>query len=141
MANQILINIRGRCLPQLAPGGTSPHVGLVLDAVKETLTKRLRKKGFDVEWSQQPGPQDLWVTITQIDPGNQFLRWLIPFLSPAIVSIQGQLNPPNSAPPVPFQIEQKAHFGLLGGTGQGMLKQCATEAAKRIGKIVVKSMK
>jgi hypothetical protein len=103
----------------------------VIEELKKTLEKRLMKKGIALRWTDESGTPELLVRVVQIDQGNQFLRYLLPFLSPTVLEVEGQVTVPGSDPR-PFHYVQKAQMGLFGGSARGMLKVCADRVAGKI---------
>ena len=108
-----------------------------LDLAHETLEKRLGKKGIGVNWSETAESADVSVRFVEIDKGNQFLRYMLPFIAPAVVEVEGHVSPGGSSGR-PFHFVQKAQVGILGGGAKSMLTVCASAAADKISKEILK---
>jgi hypothetical protein len=111
----------------------------VVEWVKGMMEKKLRKKGIALRWTNAWDSPELVVNLVEIDPGNQALRWLVPFVSPAVLAVEGKIALSGS-PPQSFHYVHKVHFGLFGGTPKSMLKICADRIAKKIIKFVLKTL-
>ena len=125
------------CTDAQAAPGSFVLAQNVVESFRTRLGRRLLKKGIAVQWNAEAAGTELMVRIVTIDPGNQFLRWLLPFVAPAVVQIEGQLGP-SSPNPQPFQYTHRAHFGLAGGPSRGMLRTCAHGIADKIARDVVR---
>ena len=90
----------------------------ITEELKTNVEKRLLKKGVAVRWNNQEAASDLVIRVVAMDQGNQFLRWLLPFIAPAVLEVEGQVGLDGSAPR-PFHYNQRAQMGLLGGSGAG----------------------
>lgn len=104
------------------------------------LEKRLLKKGVGLNWVDEHASPDLLLRIVEINQGNQFLRWLLPFIAPATLEIEGQVAV-ESATPQQFHYVQRTQFGLLGGSARSMLMVCAQRVSERIANDVSRSLK
>ena len=111
----------------------------IVAALKKRLEKRLGKKGIGVNWSETAESSDVSVRFVEIDQGNQFLRWMLPFLAPAVVEVEGHVSPGGSSPRS-FHFVQKAQVGLLGGGAKSMLTVCASRVADKISTEVLKAV-
>jgi len=109
----------------------------LVDEMKNRIEKRLLKKNIAVQW-QTSGAAALQIHLVAVNQGNQFLRWLIPFVAPAVFDVQGQIAVGGNQPQ-PFHYIQKAHFGLFGGSPRYMLKVCTRRAADKIAKDVARA--
>jgi hypothetical protein len=112
----------------------------ILKDLKSEVEKRLSKKGISVEWIDATQTPELALRLVRIDEGNQLLRYLLPFLAPAVVAIEGQVSV-DSQEPREFQSTRRAHFGLFGGTAKAMLHVCNVQVAKDITKAVTKALR
>ena len=102
--------------------------------MRDRIAKQLGKQGYRISWGTA---NDSAVILTvAMEPGNQFMRWLLPFSSPAVVNIQGRINVPLSQQT--FTAKGSAHFGLFGGSPTGMLKVAGGVAAGSIAKQILK---
>jgi hypothetical protein len=111
----------------------------ILDRFVKALAKPLGKKGITLSPAQDPAAAALRVRFVQIEQGNQFLRYLLPFLSPAFIEIEADLV--NQGTVVEsFHYRQNAQVGLFGGTATGMLNVCADRVANRLAKGILKKM-
>ena len=111
----------------------------VVQAFKEGLATRLRKKGVNLIWSDKAEGAALTIRIVQVDRGNQFLRWFLPFLAPAVVEAEAQIAIPG-APDRPFHDVQKAHFAIFGGSAKYMLKVCAGRLAGNLAGTILRAV-
>jgi len=111
----------------------------VVQELKNALDKKLLKKGIALLWREESDSPELYIRVIEINQGNQFLRWLLPFIAPAVLEIEGQVAVSGTRPQ-PFHYVQKAQVGLAGGSGRGMLKVCAQRAADKIVKDVLISL-
>ncbi len=104
------------------------------------LGNRLEKKGIGLEWSEETANPELYIRVVAMNPGNQLLRYLIPFVSPAVLEVEGHVAIGGARPQV-FHHLQKAHVGIFGGSAKGMLKACAQGVAAKIAADVFRSQK
>jgi hypothetical protein len=112
---------------------SSPHVGDgVRVKIADELTKQLRSAGRTLKWMQQPNGASLVIRLIQVEAGNQFLRYMIPFASPAVVEIEGDLLLPAGLQS--FHMIRKTHFSILGGGGGYMTRVCAARLAAGVRK-------
>ena len=111
----------------------------ILQDLKAEIEKRLGKKGVTVEWLDATQAPELAMNLVRIDEGNQMLRYMVPFLAPAVVAIEGQVTV-DSREPREFQCTRRAHFGLFGGQAKAMLHVCNVQIAKDIAKAVTKAL-
>lgn len=111
----------------------------ITSEMKKNIEKRLLKKGVTLRWNDEEAGSDLVVRVVAMDQGNQFLRWLLPFIAPAVLEVEGQVGLDGSAPK-PFHYNQRAQMGLLGGSAQGMLKVNAQRVGHKIADDVLRSM-
>lgn len=109
------------------------------EEMKKVLEKRLLKKGIALQWMEQSESPELLIRVVEINEGNQFLRWLLPFISPAALEVEGEISMGGAACQ-PFHYVQKAQMGLFGGSARGMLKVCATRVADKIARDVLKAL-
>ncbi len=103
----------------------------VVEELKKTLEKKLMKKRVALRWTDESVTSEVLVRVVEIDQGNQFLRYLLPFIAPALLEVEGQVAVTGSSPR-PFHYVQKAQVGLFGGSAKGMLKTCAERVAGKI---------
>lgn len=103
------------------------------------IEKKLMKKGIRIAWNGDSTGANLKIRFVEMDQGNQFLRWLLPFISPAVMELEGEFALAG-AEPVPFHCKKKAHIGVFGGSGQGMLTSCAAGLAGDIASIVTRQI-
>ena len=108
--------------------------------MRTKIEQRLLKKGVAVRWNNQEAGSELAIRVVAINEGNQFLRWLLPFFSPALLEVEGQIGISGSSPKQ-FHYTQRAHVGLFGGSAKGMLKVNAQRVAAKIAGDVLKSLK
>jgi hypothetical protein len=119
--------------------GAAPTAGsfdpmALLNHFKARLEKKLTKKGRQIFWIQDTPQISIGLFF---EPGNQLLRYLVPFISPAVCNAQAVWQ---TAPGRVERLDARgaAHFGLFGGSAQGMLKVAATVAADRMAKQLLK---
>jgi hypothetical protein len=108
--------------------------------LKASLEKRLLKKGVAVRWSEGEKNSELFVRIVEMNQGNQLLRYLLPFIAPAYIEVEGRSAIAGSSPQ-PLHYLQRAQMGILGGAARSMLKVCAQQLADKIAKEVLRSLK
>lgn len=111
----------------------------ILQDLKVEIEKRLGKKGITVQWLDATQSPELAMSLLRIDEGNQLLRYLVPFLAPAIVEIEGQVRV-DSQEPREFRSTRRANFGLFGGSPKGMLHACNVQVAKDVSNAVTKAL-
>lgn len=81
---------------------------------------------------------DLVIEFITIEQGNQLLRYLLPFISPAYIELDVKLSGSDSKP-LERTYKQTSQVGLFGGSGSGMLNVAVDRIAKRIVKDVLKA--
>ncbi len=112
----------------------------VVGQLKKTLEKKVLKKGVAVRWTDESGNPDVLIRVVEINQGNQFLRYLLPFISPAYIEVEGQVAATGFTSR-PFHYVQKAQVGLFGGSARGMLKVCADRVSGKIAADILKALK
>jgi hypothetical protein len=112
----------------------------ITSEIKTTLEKRLLKKGVAVQWSEQETTSELQIRVVEMNQGNRFLRYLLPFIAPAFLEVEGQIALADSSPQQLHYI-QRAQIGLFGGSARGMLKVCAQGIAAKIARDALRSLK
>ncbi len=112
-------------------------VSPILQRFQQSLEKRLRKSGTSILWQPVGDRCQLVIWFLLIDQGNQFLRWLVPFCSPARIRIEGAFSADGS-PAQRFVHERRADFGLAGGAAPYMLGVCADRLAKDVAKDILR---
>jgi len=131
MSRDVSKTISSCCTAQGAALNLSFDVSEVVQELKSALEKKLLKKGIALRWTDEAVGSEVIIRIISIEQGNQFLRWLLPFIAPAVLEVEGQVAV-GSAKPEPFHYVQRAQIGLAGGSAKGMLKVCATRTADKI---------
>ncbi len=111
----------------------------VISPLCENISKRLSKKGVGVQWGPETPTTILVLRVVVMDQGNQLLRYLLPFISPAVLEVEGHIRVGNGAPK-PIHVVKKAHFGLFGGSPVGMLKTCGSQIAAKVAKETLASL-
>lgn len=111
----------------------------VVEELRTTLEKKLLKKHIALRWTDEAATPEVLVRVVEIDQGNQFLRYLLPFIAPAVLEVEGQVAVTGSGPR-PFHYVQKAQIGLFGGSAKGMLKNCAERVAGKIAGEVLEAL-
>jgi len=139
MSNDQERTIRSCCILKGAALTLSFDASIVVQELKTALDKKLLKKGIALLWTEETDSPELLIRVIEINQGNQFLRWLLPFIAPAMLEVEGQVAV-SGARPQPFCYVQKAQIGIAGGSGKGMLKVCAQRAADKIMKDVLASL-
>ena len=104
------------------------------------LEKRLLKKRVAVRWCEQETGSELLIRVVEMNQGNQFLRYLLPFIAPAFFEVEGQMAVDGSAAQEIHYV-QRAQMGRFGGSARGMLKVCAQRIANKIASDVLRSLK
>jgi hypothetical protein len=125
------------CMMKLSASNLSYEPSELIMTLREKLEKRLTKKGFTVQWVPATQNPSLLVQMTRPDEGSQAQRYLLPFISPAVMDVEGRISL-NGAQPQPFQHSQRAHFGLFGGTARSMMTNNADRIAAKIVKQVLR---
>jgi hypothetical protein len=124
-------------------GGAAVNVSFdasdIVEKLRSTLQTRLGKKGIMLDWQDAPEQAQLRIRVVQVDQGNQLLRYLLPFLAPAVLELEGELVLAGLQP-VPLHYVKRAQVGLFGGSGKGMLKVCADRLAKALAKDVLNAI-
>jgi hypothetical protein len=128
------------CMMKLESVNLSIEPTVLIEALREKLAKRLRKKGFAMDQVPQTADPTLLVHLVSIDEGSRLMRYIMPFVSPAVMVVEGRVK---GAGPEPrkFRHVQKAQVGFLGGSTLGMMKVNADRLAARIVKEVRKALK
>jgi hypothetical protein len=111
----------------------------IANRLKQSLEKNLAKKGVALNWIDESNSPQVLVRIIEIDQGNQLLRYLLPFISPAVLEVEGEVAVPGSDRRS-FHYVQKTQVGLFGGSGKGMLTVCADRVSGKIAKDVLKAL-
>ncbi len=101
--------------------------------LQQELEKRLGKKQAGVQWTEKAEGADFRIRFVEVEQGNQFLRYLLPFIAPAVIEVEGDVTQVGQ-PPAPFHYVQKAQVGLFGGSARSMLGNCASQLANKIAK-------
>jgi len=140
MSREVSRTITAHCSDSGAALTLSFDAAQITAQIKTSIENRLLKKGVAVRWSNQETSSELFIRVVAIDQGNQFLRWLLPFIAPAVLEVEGQIVLAGSSPQQ-FDYVQRAHMGLLGGSAKGMLKFCAQRVANRIASDVLRGLK
>jgi len=110
----------------------------VIQRLRENLEKKLRKKGITLYWTNEVDSPEIAIRIVKIDEGSQLLRYLLPFIAPAVLEVEGRVAIAGSSPRQ-FHYTQKAQLGLFGGSARGMLNLCADRVGGKIAKDVLKA--
>jgi hypothetical protein len=137
MAQGAPVPITVCCMMKLTSSNLSYEPSELIMQLRERLEKRLTKKGFTVQWVPATQNPTLLVQLTRLDEGSQALRYLLPFISPAVMDVEGRINI-NGAQAHPFQYTQRAQFGLFGGTARSMMNNNADRLAVKIVKDVLR---
>jgi hypothetical protein len=111
----------------------------ITNELKKRLEKRLLKKGLELRWDGSETNSDIAIRIVGVDQGNQLLRWLLPFASPASLEVEGHIA--LEGPAQQFHYVQRAYFGLFGGSAHGMLSVNAQRVAAKIADDVLRNVK
>jgi len=140
MSKEVNRMITARCSDSGAALTLSFDAAQITTEMKTSIERRLLKKGVAVRWSDQETSSELLIRVVAIDQGNQFLRWLLPFIAPAVLDVEGQVALGGSTPQQ-FHYTQRAQVGLFGGSAQSMLKVCAQRVADKIAGEVLRSVR
>lgn len=140
MSREVNRTVAAWCSDSGAALKLSFPVDQITAELKASVEKRLLKKGVGLRWSNDDAASEITIRIVAIDQGNQFLRWLLPFIAPAVLEVEGEIRLAGNAPQ-PFNYTQRAQIGALGGTARGMLKVCAQRVADKIAGDVVRSIR
>ncbi len=89
------------------------------------------EESLTLNWVDESESPELLVRVVKIDQGNQFLRWLLPFIAPATLEVKGHITIGDAAPQQFHHVKNK-QVGFLGGSAEGMLKACARRVAAEI---------
>ena len=108
--------------------------------LREKLQKRLLKKGYEMQHVAQSAEPTLLVQMVRLDEGSQLMRYLLPFISPAVMEVRGHVNGLGSEARA-FSYVQKAQMGLFGGSPKSMMEINADRVAAKIVKDVLKAFK
>ena len=109
----------------------------VANRLRRELERRLGKKGVALAWQDQPQASEVRIRFVRIDQGNQFLRWLLPFVAPAVVEIEGEINA-SGRTAKPFHYIRKTHFAMFGGAAKYMVGVCADRLAGDLTKEILR---
>ena len=129
--------ITGTLTVQLSTGPVAAGAGFepegVLSHFWDRLATRLAKRGWQATRAAEGQPADVAVRL-ELSPGNRWLRYFVPFSSPAVATATGAVLRPDGSVDRHVQARGAAHFGMLGGTPTGMLKVAADRAAAGLAK-------
>jgi hypothetical protein len=139
MGKDVLRTINASCSDSQAALNVSFDATLILDELQKSIEKRLAKKGIGVQWNDEEAGCDLVVRVIAMEQGSQLLRYILPFISPAILEVGGQVTLDGAAPER-FHYVQKAQVGLFGGSAKGMLKVNAQRVGDKIAKEVLRNI-
>ncbi len=140
MSKKVIRTIKAWCSDSGAELKVSFDASEVTAQMKTRLEKRLGKKGLALEWGEEGGNAELFIRVVWIDQGNRLLRYMFPFLSPAVLEIEGEVALDGSTPQQ-FHYVQREQIGLFGGSARDMLKLCAQRVAKKIARDVRRNLK
>jgi hypothetical protein len=112
--------------------------GDVTQRIKTKLAKKLGKKGVALYWTHETDSPEIVIRVLRIDQGNQLVRYLCPFIAPAVVEVEGRAAIGGAAPRR-FRCVQKAQIGFFGGSARGMLNFCADRVGGKIAKEILKA--
>jgi len=112
----------------------------VVQEFRNALNTRLLKKGFTLNWTDDCENPHILIRLVSVDQGNQFLRWLLPFIAPAVLEVEGQVTV-GGTKPQQFHFVQRAQMGIAGGSARHMLKVCATRSAHRVAADVLSALR
>lgn len=140
MSNEVSRTLTAYCSDSGAALKLSFDAGKITAEMRSSIEKRLHKKGVATRWNDQETGSELIIRIVAIDQGNQFLRWLLPFIAPAFLEVEGQVGLSGSTPQQ-FHYTQCAQVGLFGGSARGMLKVCAQRVAHKIASDVLRTIR
>lgn len=126
------------CMMKLRSSSVSVEPTSLVDILREKLQKRLLKKGYAMNLVPQNADPTLLVHLVRLDEGSRMMRYIMPFVSPAIMEVEGRVATPNARQ---FKFVQKAQVGLFGGSTMGMMTVNADRLATKIAKEVVKAHK
>jgi hypothetical protein len=115
----------------------------VMDRIRQTVDKKLKKKNIDVHWSDQDGDVAVLIRLIRVDEGKQFMRWLIPFSAPAVVIADVDVSIRGAGGGDDFDsinADGRAHFGFFGGSPTQMVGVSADRVATQIAKAMIQSL-
>jgi hypothetical protein len=139
MSKEVNRMITACCLDSGAATKVSFDAAEITAELKTNLEKRLLDKGVAVRWSDQATSPQLLIRVVEIDQGNRFLRYLLPFIAPAVLEVEGQMAAGGSNPQELHYV-QRGQVGLFGGSARGMLRVCAQRVAKKIASDVLQGL-
>lgn len=140
MGKEVSRTITACCLESGAALKVSFDVTEISTEIKTRLEKRLLKKGIAVRWTEQATGSELLVRFVEVNQGNRLLRYLLPFIAPAFLEVEGKISLAGSSPQQLHYV-QRAQIGLFGGSAKVMLKSCAQRIANKIASDVLHSLK
>jgi hypothetical protein len=114
--------------------------GIIRDRLRRQVDKNLGKKKVVLSWQDEEEDADVQIRFVLIDQGNQFLRWFIPGIAPAVVEIEGEVGT-DGKNVHSFNYIRKAHIGIFGGSGKYMLRVCADRLARDVTREVLRLVK
>jgi hypothetical protein len=127
------------CMMKLEASNLSYEPSELISQLREKLQKRLLKKGFAPEWVPATEDPTLLVRMVRIDEGSQVMRYIMPFIAPAVLEVEGRVNGTADAPRA-FRYVQKAQVGLFGGSARSMMNVNADRVSAKIVKDVLKAI-
>ncbi len=128
--------LTANCSLQGAVLNLSCDASYIVNQLQRSLEKKLGKNGVVLSWQDIPEGSEVRIGFVRIDQGNRFLRWLFPFIAPAVVEVEGELTIGGSGPR-PFHYVRKAQVGFLGGSAESMLGVCASRVGNHIAKTIL----
>jgi hypothetical protein len=140
MSNEVSRTITVCCSDSGAAFKVSFDAAEITAEIRTQLEKRLIKKGVAVRWGEQASSPELVIRVVAMDQGNRLLRYLLPFIAPAFLEVEGEMALAGSGPQQ-FHYVQRAQVGIFGGSAKGMLKVCAQRVANKITKDVLRNLK
>ena len=140
MSQEVSRTIMACCSDSGAVLKVSFDAAEITEEMRTSLEKRLLNKGVAVQWTEQATGSELLIRVVEANQGNRFLRYLLPFIAPAILEVEGQIALSGSSPQQLHYV-QRAQVGLFGGSAKSMLKSCAQRVANKIASDVLRSWK
>lgn len=139
MAKEIRRTLTGHCTLDGATLKTTLDGSEIATPLKEQLAKRLQKRQAGIAWGDGPDQCDFRIRFIEVEQGNQLLRYILPFIAPAAIEVEGEVLGTAQGPKA-FHYRQRAQVGLFGGSAKSMLKGCAIRLADKIAKDIQRGL-
>ncbi|MBN1163308.1 MAG: DUF4410 domain-containing protein [Candidatus Krumholzibacteriota bacterium] len=140
MNNTDVQAVSARCASEGAAVRLSFDESEVVESLKEMLERKAARRGIELQWTEQEEASRVNIRIIEVDQGNQFLRYLIPFVAPAVLEVEGEIGL-DGDDPRSFHYVQRAQIGVFGGGARQMIGRCMTRVAHNIAQDIERAVR